>query len=120
MIDIIFEKQFKYIIRYVLIAIGLCGFMSALVFVESHSEDGYDLDGHDATLDCQSLFFPTENGNGGSEQCTITIPNFIDDLDKIQPLDAALNVFREHVNSLTSFVSDSMTNYFCPYNFLVF
>lgn len=27
----------------------------------------------------------------------------IDDLDKIQPLDAALNVFREHVKSLTSF-----------------
>ncbi len=27
----------------------------------------------------------------------------IDDLDKIQPLDAALNIFREHVKSLTSF-----------------
>ncbi|MFQ5577097.1 MAG: hypothetical protein ACE5G8_08945, partial [Anaerolineae bacterium] len=27
----------------------------------------------------------------------------IDDLDKIQPLEAALNVFREHVKSLTSF-----------------
>ncbi len=27
----------------------------------------------------------------------------IDDLDKIQPLDAALNVFREHVKSLSSF-----------------
>jgi len=29
----------------------------------------------------------------------------IDDLDKIQPLDAALDVFREHVKSLTSFKS---------------
>jgi len=27
----------------------------------------------------------------------------IDDLDKIQPLDAALNIFREHIKSLTSF-----------------
>ena len=27
----------------------------------------------------------------------------IDDLDKIQPLDAALNIFREHVKSLVSF-----------------
>lgn len=27
----------------------------------------------------------------------------IDDLDKIQPLETALNIFREHVNSLTSF-----------------
>jgi hypothetical protein len=40
----------------------------------------------------------------------------IDDLDKIQPLDAALNIFREHVKSLASF--DCFAIYTAPISLL--
>ena len=53
------------------------------------------------------------------EVSTITGKNIlliIDDLDKIQPLDAALNIFREHVKSLVSF--DCFAIYTAPISLL--
>jgi energy-coupling factor transporter ATP-binding protein EcfA2 len=53
------------------------------------------------------------------EVSTVTGKNIllvIDDLDKIQPLDAALNIFREHVKSLASF--DCFAIYTAPISLL--
>ncbi len=53
------------------------------------------------------------------EVSTVTGKNIlliIDDLDKIQPLDAALNIFREHVKSLASF--DCFAIYTAPVSLL--
>jgi hypothetical protein len=53
------------------------------------------------------------------EVATVTGKNIlliIDDLDKIQPLDAALNIFREHVKSLASF--DCFAIYTAPISLL--